>query len=131
MANPRLAMFWQDLMKIKSNYDEDDFELGCYVIDKRNNNVEIDGDLKLKRLLFDSAPTINEKWIKDFESAPPSSSQSESVNREKPPGKKCFLDPLPPGGVAGMSDRTVKMYWTTTMRKANGDHKIMGYDTHK
>ena len=123
MANPRLAMFWQDLMKIKSNYDEDDFELGCYVIDKRNNNVEIDGDLKLKRLLFDSAPTINEKRIK--------ASQSESVNREKPPGKICFLDPWPPGGVAGMSNRTVKMYWTTTMQKANGDCKIMGYDTHK
>ena len=131
MANPRLAMFWQDLMKIKSNYDEDDFELGCYVIDKRNNNVEIDGDLKLKRLLFDSAQTINEKWIIASESPAPLSSQPESVNRETPPGKKCFWDPLPPGGISGMSNRTVKLYCTTTMRKANGDCKIMGYDTHK
>ena len=58
-------MFWQDLMKVKASYDEDDFIFGFYVIDKANSNVEIDGDPFLKRMLFEAASTINANWMKE------------------------------------------------------------------
>ena len=44
MTNPRLSMFCQDVMKVKSGYEDDDLLFGFFVLDKQSNTAEIDGD---------------------------------------------------------------------------------------
>ena len=63
MTNPRLSMFCQDVMKVKSGYEDDDLLFGFFVLDKQSNTAEIDGDpflfilyknaySKIKRFIF-------------------------------------------------------------------------------
>ena len=130
MTNPRLGMFWQDLLKVKCDYDVDDFQIGCYVIDKRNNNVEIDGDPFLKKMLFEASPTIINAWT-TYRQSGTDSSRSENSDHVAPPGTKWWLPMLLPGGIPGMSQRTFKLYWSPVMRIVLKERKNLGYDTHR
>ena len=129
MANPALVRFWHEAEKLRKSFEKEDLLLGFYVIDKTNLVAEIDGDQFLKQLLFDASPLINNKWILDKDK-PATTTPNTEKEGIKPPGATHWLPYLPVGGIANMTERTLKTYWSTVMRTVLSDHKNnMGYDT--
>ena len=106
----RLSLFWSELNKVCSTFEEDNFTIGVYVIDPKHQTAEINGNLFLKRLLFAESSKINAQWATHAKEKNDKST-NETNTRVQTPGTRCFLPPLPVGGISAMTDKVLKAYW--------------------
>ena len=53
--------YWMDVEKLCKAHEKDGLVLGFYVIDKKRNVAEIQGDPLLKQLLHDAASKMNKQ----------------------------------------------------------------------
>ena len=126
MANPRLVKFWTEVDKLRKTFEADGFVFGFYVIDPEEAVAEIDGEKCLKKLLFDASTHINAKWSREKAQT---NSMPHQVRMEN---TTCWLPFLPPGGIAAMTEKIIKLYWSPVMRSLLPERKNnMGYDTHR
>ena len=125
--------YWMDVEKLCKAHEKDGLVLGFYVIDKKRNVAEIQGDPLLKQLLHDAGSKINKKW-KLNEGNPPTTATDDPSEKEgiKPAGATVWLPYLPEKGIEGMTDRQLKMYWSVVMRTVLPKRqRNLGYDTTK
>ena len=127
MENQRISRFWTEQKKLEKMFEDDGLVIGIYVIDTNNQTCEINGNHALKKALYDASSQINSNWKSESKAAPTAPPSKEGM---KPPGAKCWLPFLPPGGIANMSDKTLRMYWTQVMNAVLDDRKNLGYDSH-
>ena len=126
MVNARLVKFWIEVDKLRKTFEKDGFVLGFFAIDPENAVAEIDGDKCLKKLLFDVSPHINAKWSREKEKT------NLTPQHVRPEGTTYWLPFLPPGGVAAMTEKILKLYWSKVMKTILPERKVnMGYDTHR
>ena len=130
MENQRISRFWAEQKKVEKMFEDDGLVIGIYVIDTNNQTCEINGDHALKKALYDASSQINFNWKSESKAAPTAPTALPSKEGSKPPGAKCWLPYLPPGGIANMSDKTLRMYWTQVMNAVLDDRKNLGYDSY-
>ena len=92
-----------------------------FLIDDNSGYVEIDGDLNLKRFLYEVTPYLLSRW---------KGREQKNVPGKKPEGATCWLPYLPPNGVDSLTATMVELYWSRVMRVVLAEKgRDLGYET--